>query len=120
MPTQLETDLKNADRVATVMDSAFQIPGTTIRIGWDALIGLIPGAGDTLAALPLAYFLFIGWRHKLPKHLLMLMVGRQLLDLLIGSIPLLGDLFDVAYRANQKNARTLRDALANHASLSKS
>ncbi len=115
MPSQLETDLKNADRIATLMDSAFRIPGTQVKLGWDALIGLIPGVGDSITALPLLYFLLIGWRHSLPKRLLLLMIGRQLFDLLIGSIPLLGDLFDIAYRSNQKNAQTLRDELAKKA-----
>ncbi len=120
MPSQLETDLKNAERIATLMDAAYRIPGTQIKLGWDALIGLIPGVGDTVTALPLLYFLAIGWRHKLPKRLLLLMAGRQLFDLLIGSIPLLGDIFDVAYRSNQLNARTLRDELAKIAGTSDS
>lgn len=118
MLTQLEKDLQIADRLATLMDAAFRIPGTQIKLGWDALIGLVPGAGDTLTALPLFYFLFLGWRHGIPKSKLLLMIGRQLLDLLVGSIPLLGDLFDVAYRSNQLNARTLRDELAKKASQS--
>lgn len=101
------------------MDSAIRIPGTRITLGWDALIGLIPGVGDTLTAAPLLYFLVIGWRHKIAKRKLLLMVGRQLIDLLIGSIPLLGDLFDVAYRSNQKNVRTLRDELAKKTSPSR-
>lgn len=112
MSSQLETDLKNAERIANLMDSAFRIPGTQIKLGWDALIGLIPGVGDTVTALPLFYFLAIGWRHKIPKRLLALMVGRQLFDILVGSIPLLGDIFDVAYRSNRKNAHTLREELA--------
>ena len=111
MPTQLERDLKNVDHLAKLMDSAFRIPGTKITFGWDALIGLIPGAGDSVTALPLFYFLFVGWRHRIPKRFLLVMIGRQLVDLLLGSVPLIGDLFDVAYRSNLKNARTLRDEL---------
>lgn len=111
MHNQLEKDLENVDQIAKLMDSAFRIPGTKITFGWDALVGLIPGLGDSVTALPLLYFLFIGWRHRIPKRFLLVMVGRQLVDLLLGSIPLLGDLFDVAYRANIQNARTLRDEL---------
>ncbi len=119
MPSQLETDLKNAERIATLMDAAFSIPGTQIKLGWDALVGLIPAVGDSITALPLLYFLLIGWRHGLRKRLLLLMIARQLFDLLLGSVPLLGDLFDVAYRSNLKNAQTLRDELAKIAGASK-
>lgn len=112
MSSQLQNDLETADRIATLMDSAFRIPGTNIKLGWDSLIGLIPGIGDFVTTIPLLYFLIIGWRHKLPKRLLLLMVGRQLFDFLLGSIPIIGDLFDIAYRSNQKNAQTLRTQLA--------
>lgn len=112
MPTQLERDLKTAEQIAKFMDSNFRIPGTRIAFGWDALIGLIPGAGDTVSALPLFYFLFVGWRHRIPKRYLLVMAGRQILDLLVGTVPLIGDLLDIAYRSNQLNARTLREQLS--------
>lgn len=111
MPSQIEKDLKAVDQIAKLMDSAFRIPGTKITFGWDALIGLIPGVGDSVTALPLVYFLIVGWRHGVSKRTLLLMVARQLVDLLLGSIPLLGDIFDVAYRSNLKNARALREEL---------
>ncbi|MBK1880317.1 DUF4112 domain-containing protein [Pelagicoccus mobilis] len=111
MPSQLEKDLKAVDQIAKLMDSAFRIPGTKITFGWDALVGLIPGVGDSVTALPLVYFLIVGWRHGVSKRTLLLMIGRQLFDMLLGSVPLLGDIFDVAYRSNLKNAQALREEL---------
>lgn len=110
--SEIDRDLKNVERVAKLMDTAFRIPGTQIKFGWDSLIGLIPGAGDLVTATPLLYFIAIGWKHKVPKRILFLMIGRQIADTLLGSIPIVGDIFDVAYRSNQKNANSLRDALA--------
>ncbi|MBD5780875.1 DUF4112 domain-containing protein [Pelagicoccus sp. NFK12] len=115
MPSPLENDLKRLDHIATFMDSAFRIPGTQVRIGWDPLIGLIPGIGDTFSLLVLFYFLAVGWRHGVAKRVLLLMVGRHLMDALLGSVPVAGDLFDVFYRANEKNLHSIREALAQKA-----
>lgn len=114
-PSSLQKDLENADRIAKLMDSAFRIPGTQVRIGWESLIGLIPVVGDTLGSLSLVYFLIIGLRQKVPASVLFLMIWRHIVDLLLGSVPLVGDIFDIFYRANEKNAQSLREALAQKA-----
>lgn len=111
-PDQIKSDLEKVERIATLMDGAFHIPGTRIKFGWDSIIGLVPAAGDLVAALPLFYFVAIGWKHKVPKRTLILMICRQVADTLLGSVPIVGDLFDVAYRSNQKNAHALHEALA--------
>lgn len=100
---------KNYERFALWMDARFRIPGTGIRFGLDALLGLIPGMGD------FSSFLLSGWlvlalaRRGAPGFLLAKMVLNIVIDWLIGSIPLVGDLFDVAFKANQRNVKLMRE-----------
>lgn len=110
-----DEDLRRVAAIARLMDTAFRIPGTRIRIGWDAIVGLIPGAGDFLVAAPLLYFLYVAHRRGLPRSVMARMAWNQLVDFAIGSIPLVGDLFDVAHRSNAKNARLIEDHLLRQA-----
>jgi hypothetical protein len=90
------------------MDDRFRIPGTTIRFGFDPIMGLVPGGGDTVGAAIGAYSL---WRLRglgLPATLLVRMTGNLLVDWSVGTIPLLGDLFDAGFKAHRRNARLLR------------
>jgi len=91
-------------RMAKLLDSAFTLPGTRLRFGWDSLVGLIPGA-DLITAIPALYILFEARRHRLPLNVLLLMAGNILLDTLVGSVPVLGDAFDFAFKANERNLR---------------
>jgi len=96
------------DALAALLDTAFIIPGTNIRFGLDALIGLVPGIGD---AITTAISLFIVHEaHQLgaPKHVIVRMLGNVALDGMVGAVPLLGDAFDVMWRANVRNMRLLR------------
>jgi len=102
---------ESLEQFARFWDSSFSIPGTRIRFGWDSLIGLIPGVGDFLGILPLFYFLRVALRHQLGANVCLLMAGNQLLDFAIGAIPVLGDVFDVAFKANERNARLLAKRL---------
>lgn len=103
--------LDRLDRIARQMDRVFRIPGTGIRLGYDSILGLIPGIGDAVAVTPSAFIVLESHRMGLPKHL----VGRQVVNILvdmgIGTIPLLGDLFDVGYKANMRNVKLLREHL---------
>lgn len=101
--------LKRLDRLAKIMDAAFAIPGTNIRLGADAIAGLVPGVGDLVAKIASAYILYEAHRLGVPKHKLMRMGGNVLVDLVFGSVPVAGDIFDVFWRANLKNMRILRD-----------
>ena len=99
--------LEALQRWATLLDAAFGIPGTRIRFGLDALMGLVPGLGDALAGLFSAAIILQAARMGIPKVILVRMVFNALVDVLVGAIPLLGDLFDVGWKANLRNVRLL-------------
>jgi ascorbate-specific PTS system EIIC-type component UlaA len=90
-----------------LLDSAFQVPGTSMRFGMDPVIGLIPGAGDLITGFFSVMILLHALRLRVPK----VIVGRMLLnigtDLVVGAVPVLGDLFDAAFKANLKNMALL-------------
>ena len=94
--------------VAKLMDSLFAIPGTRIRIGVDSLLGLVPVVGDLAAQAVAAYLIWEARQLGVPKFTLWRMVGNTLLDTVIGAVPLVGDAFDIAFRANMKNLRLLQ------------
>ena len=100
------------ERLAHWLDARFVIPGTDIRFGLDALIGLVPGIGDSATALLGCYIVARAARLGAPKRLLFRMGWNLLVDFLAGSIPVLGDIFDVTYRANLRNVALLREHLA--------
>ena len=92
---------------ARLLDSRFRIPGTGIRFGLDAIIGLVPGVGDFAGAIASSYFIYEAARLGAPAPVLARMVTNVGLEALIGAIPILGDLFDVAFKANNRNMRLL-------------
>jgi len=102
--------LKNAHRIARIMDSRFRVPGTRIRFGFDSIIGLIPGAGDIITAWPTLYYLFLARKMELSSGTMFRMIFNLLVDMLFGSVPLLGDVFDVFFKSNQRNYRILEKA----------
>ena len=103
--------LDRLDHLAGRMDSAFRIPGTGIRVGWDSILGLIPGIGDIAALTPAAYIIVESHRMGAPKSVLMRQSVNVAIDSAIGAIPLIGDLFDIGYKANQRNVKILRKHL---------
>lgn len=98
---------KSATEFAELLDSKFKIPNTNIRFGIDPLIGLIPGAGDVFAGMISVYFLIQAALLGGKASVLGRMFINILLDVLIGSIPVLGEVFDVYWKANLRNARIL-------------
>lgn len=102
---ELEPEL---ELLAHWMDSAFHIPGIGLRFGLDAIIGLIPGLGDTLTSLASLYILNAGRRYGVPRVTMLRMAANIAVDYLVGMIPLAGDAFDVVWKANQKNVALLR------------
>jgi hypothetical protein len=94
-------------RLARVQDELLRIPGTNIRFGLDALLGLVPGVGDMVTTGVSAYVLVTAARMGAPTSVIARLAGNIVLDLLIGSVPLLGDLFDVGWKANVRNVRLL-------------
>ncbi len=105
--------LRRVRHTANLLDGVWGIPFTRWRFGVDALLGLLPVAGDLLSAL---LGLSLVWHaHHLgaPTHLKLRMAGNLVLDFIIGSLPILGDIADIAMRKNQRNA-TLLEKWAQH------
>ena len=94
-------------RWAVLLDSAFRVPGTNIRFGLDAIVGLIPGVGDISTPAFAALLLMQAVRMRLPLVVQARMVFNAGLDMLIGLVPILGDLADVGWKANLRNLALL-------------
>jgi len=92
---------------AVLLDSAFQLPGTRWRFGWDPIVGLLPGAGDLATGFFSVMILLHSVRLRIPKVVIARMMVNIALDLLTGAVPLLGDLFDAAFKANLRNLALL-------------
>lgn len=110
-----EPMIAQASRLARLMDSQFEIPGLRLRFGFDALLGLFPGIGDTVAAFASLYILQAAWEAHVPRVTLIRMVFNVMLDVVFGAVPVLGDLFDLAWKANIKNVALLERYLGSSA-----
>ena len=86
-----------------LLDEAFHIPGTGIRFGLDGIIGLVPGIGDVLAGLLSLVIPIAGWIRGLPYVTLVRMAVNIGIGVLVGSVPVFGDIFDIAWKANRRN-----------------
>lgn len=104
-PAQIEQSL---DRLSHLLDGLFRIPGTGWRFGLDALVGLIPGVGDTATSLASFYILAAGVRYRVPKITLVRMGLNIAVDYLFGLLPVVGDIFDVWWRSNERNVELLK------------
>ena len=100
--------VEHVEGLAQLMDSQFALPGTRIRLGLDAIVGLIPGIGDTLNLGVAGYIVSRAVAAGTPKRHLARMLFNILVDWLIGLVPLVGDLFDVGWKANLRNAAVMR------------
>lgn len=99
--------LDRVEKLSRLLDEAFRIPGTRIRVGLDSLIGLIPGVGDLAGLLVGGYVVYEAHRIGAPGELKLRMVRNVAVDALVGLVPVLGDLFDVAFRSNRRNVQML-------------
>lgn len=99
-------------RLSQLLDNAIGIPGTKYRFGLDPILGLIPGGGDTIAGALGAYIIIEAARMGIPRKVLGKMIGNILFDSLVGTVPVLGDLFDVAWKANARNMTLLESNLS--------
>lgn len=99
--------LQNLRTIATVLDDAVAIPGTRIRFGLDALLGLMPGAGDAVTGAVAAYAIVLAARLGAPPVVIARMALNVLIDVATGTIPVLGDIFDVGWKSNRKNVQLL-------------
>ncbi len=100
--------LQGLERLAWLMDRAIRIPGTPIRIGLDAILGLLPVGGDFITGLIQAGIVVVAMtRYRVPKPIAARMAANVLLDIVVGAIPFVGDAFDVYFKANTRNLRLL-------------
>ena len=102
-------DIRDLEMIAHWLDSRFSLFG--VRFGLDTLVGLIPGVGDAATTVPAAYILFRAWRMGVPRPMLARMGLNVGMDLALGSIPLVGDIFDLSFKANRRNVEMLRQHL---------
>jgi hypothetical protein len=101
--------LRHIDYLARLMDAQFRIPGTNFRFGLDAIIGIIPGGGDLSTFAISSYMMWIMARNGASGYVLARMVLNVLIDTVIGSIPIIGDLFDMVYKSNMRNLRLMQE-----------
>ncbi len=105
--SQIEIE-QSLDQLSRWMDGLFRIPGTGWRFGLDAIVGLVPGIGDTATTIVSFYILAAGVRYRVSKATLLRMGFNIGLDYVFGAIPVIGDIFDAAWKSNQKNVELLR------------
>ena len=91
-------DDASLETLTRLLDDVFRIPGTNIRFGIDPLIGLIPGIGDLITSVASFLIIFAGWQRGLPRVTITRMVANVAMDTLVGSVPVLGDMFDAAWK----------------------
>ena len=105
------TTLNQIRRVSRLMDTSIRIPGTSFRFGLDPIIGLIPGAGDLIATVISAYIILMAVRFQLPQNVIGWMIFNVVLEAVVGSVPLVGDVFDAFYKSNIRNLALLEKHL---------
>lgn len=99
------------EKLAWLLDGAVPVPGTKFRFGLDSIIGLIPGIGDAIGLLLGAAILYESVRVGVPRGTIVKMVGNSVADTLGGLVPVVGDLFDFAFKSNKRNAALLMSHL---------
>lgn len=105
---EMQAAYARIEALARVMDSIVAIPGTNVRIGVDALLGLIPVVGDIVSQAISSYIIWEARRMGVSRWTITRMIGNSLVDMTIGAVPVIGDAFDVAFRANLKNLALLK------------
>jgi hypothetical protein len=105
-------DLENLRLLEVLLDEAFVIPGTRFRFGLDGIIGLIPGLGDVIAGLLSLIIPFAAWVRGVRYVTIMRMVANLAIGVLVGTVPVFGDVFDVWWKANRRNYQLLIRSIA--------
>ncbi|MEJ6398153.1 DUF4112 domain-containing protein [Yoonia sp. 208BN28-4] len=110
-PETIDRDLEKLGRLSQRMDALFRIPGTSITVGLDSILGLVPVVGDVASLTPAAYMVWRARQLGARNSTLTRMAVNSGLDFAIGSIPILGDIFDTFYKANLRNYRLMENDL---------
>jgi hypothetical protein len=106
--------IERVRKIAGLMDSAFTIPIIRKKIGLDPLLGLLPVGGDVISALIAAYIIWVAVELRLPRPVVARMVVNMLVDLLLGAVPVVGDIADAVWKSNVRNLRILEEAYQQH------
>jgi hypothetical protein len=104
--------LRRLDRISRLLDSAFRIPGTRIRVGLDPVLGFVPGIGEAITTILSGWLILQAVRLGLPMPAILRMVGNVAVDTTLGAVPLAGDVVDIFWKANRRNMDILRAHLA--------
>jgi hypothetical protein len=107
--TEQNATMKTVARLTKLMDTQFTLPGTNFRFGLDGIIGLVPGVGDVSTFAVSCYLITLMARNGASGYVIARMVLNVLIDTLIGSIPLIGDVFDFAFKSNSRNLRLMQE-----------
>ncbi len=111
----LEAELEKLWTFARRLDALFRIPGTKLTVGIDNILGFLPVIGDAAALAPALWLVWKARQLGATPGAQIVMLGNLAIDMIVGSIPLIGDLFDIAYNANIRNVRLLEVNLARRA-----
>lgn len=111
---EVEASVARIELISRFMDDLFLIPGTNVRVGLDAVIGLVPVVGDLISQVVSSYIIWEARQLGVSRFTMGRMIANSALDTVVGIIPFAGDAFDVAFRANRKNLALLKGHLAKH------
>lgn len=103
-----QAQLDELAALAELLDSRYRIPGTSWRFGLDAILGLVPGIGDALVALPAVYLIWRARQLGVPTSLLVRMAANVGFDTMLGSVPVAGNIFDLFFKSSRRNLALLR------------
>jgi hypothetical protein len=106
-PVSEDRAIQRLERLARLLDSEFRVPGTGFRFGLDGLVGFVPGIGDAAGLAISSYIVVEAWRLGAPNSILLRMIANLVVDGAVGSVPIAGDLFDMAWKANKRNMNLL-------------
>jgi hypothetical protein len=105
-------DDESLDLLSHLLDDWFRVPGTTIRFGLDGIVGFIPGVGDAIGGIASCIIIFAAWVRGVSYVTLARMLANWGIEVLLGAVPVLGNLFDIGWKANRRNYRLLTSSLA--------
>ncbi len=104
-------DDEHLDMLSHLLDDFIRIPGTSIRFGLDGIIALVPGVGDLVQGAASSVIILAAWARGVPKVVLGRMVANVGIEVVVGLVPVLGDMFDIAWKANRRNYALLTGSL---------